>query len=94
LITINESVLTKLLQSPVPEAAVVYHDRWNDEKGDIILMNAHQSTLKIFIKNAVNLTEDEWMLIMLGLFTGLANAHEHGLVHGDLKPSNGIRPYL
>jgi len=57
-------------------------------------MNAHQSTLQILIeKNEVNLTEDEWVIIMLGLFTRLANAHEHGLVHGDLKPSNGIRPY-
>jgi hypothetical protein len=94
LIGINEGVLERLLKSPVPEAAVVYHERWTDEKkGDIILMNAHQSTLQNLIKNDVDVTEVEWVVIMFGLFTRLANAHENGLIHGDLKPSNGIRLY-
>jgi len=93
LIGINEDVLERLLKSPVPEAAVVYHKRWHDEKGDIILMNAHQNTLQNLIKNEVDLTEVEWIVIMFGLFTRLANAHENDLLHGDLKPSNGIRPY-
>ena len=55
-------------------------------------MDCHQSTLRHLIKSAFRLTEHEWMIIMFGLFTRLVNAHEHGFVHGDLKPSNSMKP--
>ena len=86
--------MTRLLQNPMPEATVVYHERWNDRKGDILLMDAHQTTLKKIIDTGVELTTLQWMVMMFGLLTRLANAHEHDLVHGDLKPSNGISRYL
>jgi len=51
-------------------------------------MDVHQTTLKEVIKSGYQLTEYEWMVIMTGVFNRLAAALDHGLVHGDLKPSN------
>ena len=87
-IRIDEAVLDQLISSPAPEAAVVYRRRWKDEHGDIILMDVHQTTLKEVIKSGYQFSEYEWMVIMSGVFNRLAAALDHGLVHGDLKPSN------
>lgn len=90
LIGINETLFTQLLLSPVPEVAVVYRQRWTDREGDILLMDAHQSTLRHIIRSGIQLTKFDWMVIMYGIFTRLVHAFEHGFVHGDLKPSNSI----
>lgn len=88
-IGIDEAVFDQLISSPVPEAAVVYRQRWKDEHGDIILMDVHHTTVKEVIRSGYQLTEYEWMVIMSGVFNRLAAARDHGLVHGDLKPSSG-----
>ena len=67
----------------------MYRQRWKDEHGDIILMDVHHTTVKEVIRSGYQLTEYEWMVIMSGVFNRLAAARDHGLVHGDLKPSNG-----
>ena len=90
MIAINEDLLQRLLQNPVPDAAVVYYDRWHDHKGDILLMGAHQTSLRVLIQKKVALTEVDWLVIMYGILARLAKAHEYDLVHGDLKPTNGI----
>jgi tRNA A-37 threonylcarbamoyl transferase component Bud32 len=75
----------------VSDAAVAYHEIFRHSKGDILLMDAHQRTLKNVIDEGVELNNLEWMVIMFGLFNCLAKIHERGFVHGDLKPSNGTR---
>ena len=87
-IDVDEAVLEQLISSPAPEAAVVYRQHWKDEHGHIILMDVHQTTLQEIIKSGYQFSEYEWMVIMSGVFNRLASALEHGLIHGDLKPSN------
>ena len=51
-------------------------------------MDIHQTTLSKVIKSGYQFSEYEWMVVMSGVFNRLAAALDHGLVHGDLKPSN------
>ena len=84
----NEHVVRNLWRSPRPDAAVVYHEIWQDPDGVVIRMDQHDCTLRRWIKPHHLLSDPDWFPIMLGITNRLANAHEAGLVHMDLKPTN------
>jgi serine/threonine protein kinase len=77
-----------LLRYPRPDAAVIYHDVWDDIEGVVILMDEHDATLRKWINPQNFLGDGDWFPIMLGIATRLANAHAMGHIHKDLKPSN------
>ena len=95
-IGINQDMLARLLRDPVPDACVLYLHSFRDSEGHILVMEEHQLTLRHLIQRDFEAgcqpdsatAEHRWLIIMLGIFACLANAHEYGLVHGDLKPSN------
>ena len=91
LIQINEEVVSRLLEEGLSDASVVYSQRQTERDGDIIIMRRHETNLRHLINSQRELTEQDWMVIILGLCIRLQNAVKYGLVHGDLKPSNGTR---
>lgn len=86
----NDLIVLNLRRYPRPDAAVQYHEVWNDPEGIVIRMDEHNGTLRRWIKSYHLLSEYDWFPIMLGIATRLANAHAAGLVHMDLKPSNSL----
>ena len=91
LIEINEDMISLLLQKGLSDTSVVYHQCEKDKDGHILIMDCHPTTLRHVINSGRELTEHDWMVIMLAICTRLQNASAHGLHHGDLKPSNGMR---
>ena len=93
LIEINEDVVARLLEKGLTDAAVSYYERQTERDGDIFIMRRHETNLRHLINSRRELTEHDWMVIILGLCIRLQNAAAYGLVHGDLKPSNGTGHY-
>jgi Protein kinase domain len=89
-VMINYNVVMNIVHNPISAsgAAVVYHAIWEDVDGIAILMDGHQRALRHWIRHNFQVTELEWLEIMLGIATRLAYAHSRGMIHMDLKPSN------
>lgn len=86
----HELTVLNLVQYPRPDAAVRYHEVWMDPEGIVIRMDQHNGTIRRWINSYHTLSQSDWIPIMLGIAARLANAHEAGLVHMDLKPSNSL----
>lgn len=72
------------------------HDVWKEETTSseklCIRMDIATTTLRVLIRDlkwTFNSTA-AWLDVMRGIANGLSNAHFHNIIHGDLKPSNGL----
>jgi serine/threonine protein kinase len=46
--------------------------------------------LNVLINNGTKYDDLPWFEIMRGIANGINQAHIHGIIHGDLKPSNSL----
>ena len=72
------------------------HDVWKEETASseklCIRMDVAAATLRVLISDlrwTFNSTA-AWLDVMRGIAHGLSHAHLHNIIHGDLKPSNGL----
>jgi serine/threonine protein kinase len=79
------------MENPFPDGTFVYRSYWNDVDGLAVLMDDYTCTLRDQISPNIQLTERQWINIMLGIADRLSCAHQAGVVHGDLCPANGLQ---
>jgi hypothetical protein len=81
--------LQEFKETPFPDGTVVYRKIWDDQDGLVVLMDDYETTLRRRIDPNIQLTEYQWLTIMLGIVDRLAFTHQYDVAHGDLCPSNG-----
>jgi len=80
--------MQKFTETPFPDGTHVYRSYWIDIDGLAILRPHYPLSLRQIISPQLQLTERQWLQIMLGIVNRLVITHEAGLPHGDLSPSN------
>jgi dienelactone hydrolase len=83
----DEARAASLLDHP---NIVVIHDIDETPGGDVFIAMAFHEGATLREKIASGLTVREALQIARQIASGLAKAHEHGIVHRDIKPSNLI----
>ena len=88
--------IQKFTETPFPDGTRVYLSYWNDPDGLAVLMPYFPLSLRQVISPNFQLTERQWLQLMLGIVNRLVVTHSAGLPHGDLCPSNGnpLNPFV
>jgi len=83
----REAVLVASMNHP---AIVTYHDFGVDDDGDLILVMEYLrgGTLSEVVRRKKALPLATVARLLAQAAAGLAEAHRHGIVHRDVKPSN------
>ena len=93
-VDLDEQLLSRLPSLHWPNFIKV-HDVWT-EKGPLtekicIRMDVALTTLRGLLRLGWKYNSaPPWLDIMRGIANGLSQAHQFSIVHGDLKPSNGL----
>lgn len=93
-VDLDEQILSRLASLHWPNFIKV-HDVWT-EKGPLaekicIRMDVALTTLRGLLRLGWKYNNaPPWLDIMRGIANGLSQAHQFSIVHGDLKPSNGL----
>ena len=89
LVRFDEQIVQIFATTPFPDGSMVYRQCWKDPEGYVVKMDYHSMTLRSYIGPDIQLSEYDWLQIMLGIAERLVSTHEMRIAHGDLKPSNG-----
>jgi len=90
----DPAMIQKFTETPFPDGTRVYLSYWNDIDGLALLRPYFPLALRQVISPHLQLTERQWLQLMLGILNRLVPTHEAGLPHGDLCPSNGnLNPF-
>ena len=88
----SRDILEKFRDTEFPDGTYVYREIQQDANGLLILMDDYDTTLRQYIENKYQLSEIQWLQLMLGMVERLAPPHNENICHGDLCPSNGFAP--
>jgi hypothetical protein len=86
----NRDIIKRFIEFQFPDGTHVYRGAWDDYEGLAILMDDYASTLRNHIDPNTQITERQWIVLMLGIVDRLSTPHQQNIAHGDLCPSNSF----
>jgi serine/threonine protein kinase len=91
-VDLDETVFEKLVQRPLPNVVRI-RETWKEQilaEKFCIRMDYIGNTLKALLEQGNTYVGLFWFDIMAPLANGLLQAHQCDIIHGDLRPQNGI----
>jgi serine/threonine protein kinase len=73
------------------------HDAWKEHSDPeiyCIMMACAGTSLRMLLNQGFAYSGRQWFDVMRGVANGLSQAHQWGIIHGDLTPSNGKYPTI
>ena len=90
----DSNSIEKLKEKHCPNVINI-HDVWREREGTeklYIQMDWVGTTLRNLLDLQWGFEGPYWVDVVWAIAHGVSQAHQHGIIHGDLKPANGVPP--
>jgi serine/threonine protein kinase len=94
LVDVDDEAINWRRHKDMPNVIKTY-DIWDDTHASLatrlcVRIDWIGCSLHVLISNGTRYYGPPWFEIMRGIANGINQAHMHGIIHGDLKPSNSL----